>query len=59
MKKTRRLENLRQNVECLNVLAELMEHIWSHDHIPISSYSENSQDYFCYKQFHLLNDQAK
>ena len=26
--------------------------------IPISSPSENSQDYFCYKQFHSLNVQA-
>ena len=27
-------------------------------HIPISSPSENSQDYFCYKQFHSLNVQT-
>ena len=27
-------------------------------HIPRSSPSENSQDYFCYKQFHMLNVQA-
>ena len=31
MKKKRRLENLRQNMGCLNVSAELMEHIWSHE----------------------------
>ena len=27
-------------------------------HMPMSSPSENSQDYFCYKQFHSLNVQA-
>ena len=27
--------------------------------ISISSHSENSQDYFCYKQFHSLNNQAE
>ena len=47
------MDNLKQNRECPNVSDELMER-----HITISSHSENSQDCFCYKQFHSLNNQA-
>ena len=48
-------------MECLNVSDVLIEHILIYipicRHIPISSPSENFQEYSCYKQFHSLNVQ--